>query len=715
VTGLCLDPFEPDRLYARSDVAGCFVSDDRGAHWETRNAGLRAAHEQMVHAFVPSPHVPGLVLRCSGDARGGRTYGSIHRSLDHGRTWTGITADVDFYGNGPTRMYGEICAFDPHTRGRVVVGGYRAGLWSSDDDGLTWQRRGLTGERIGCVVFHPTVPGLVYAGTVGDRGLSGLRYLGADRPISDVLLEHGDVPRGSQGRLYVSQDGGDTWRLRFERPDWSVNGLGLEPAGPSLVLAATMDGLWRSSDGGETFAKCDLGPEADTQLDHVSADPHRPGRFITSPHLDGRDLPLYETSDHGCTWRRLKQTYALADLSDYPDYINDPTLIGQAISRAVFDPRDPDVFYITGYYGVSVTHDNGRTFSGQGFAGIETSCVESIVADRTTGLIYAALTDHEPAASQDGGRTYTSFTGGPKPTAALAISPHEPEIVLWSSGGKRRHNDRALILRSTRGGSDPEVVLTIMGHRFVQALAADSHVRGRFFAFVDGDIDGASDDTAGLFRTDDMGSTWHRIGSPFPDTVHRVPVEEDWIESELLPVVVYQKRNAAGANQLLACDPQVAGRLYVGEWTTGLYRSDDAGKTWGRADTGLPFGRSRAGVLSQVLTDPERAGWVYAGFTAHGLWRSVDSGRHWKRITPDDTLNASSVALLGERIVIACEPMWWTSTPARILISEDLGAHWDDIHPDEYGAVRWKGITLDSHGTVHASSCGNGIFTADLS
>ncbi|WP_406386216.1 WD40/YVTN/BNR-like repeat-containing protein [Streptomyces sp. NBC_01618] len=712
ITGLALDPFDPRRLYARCDVAGAFVSTDGGVRWEPRNAGLAEVHTHMVAALVPSPDQPGLVLRCSGDARGGRTYGSIHRSTDHGRSWTEVSRDVDFYGNGPTRMFGEICSFDPHQPGRVLVGGYRAGVWSSDDAGLSWQRVALHGERIATIRHHPQVPGLVYLGTVGDSCLDGLWAL-RDAPIADLVLEHGDMPRGDDGSLYRSRDGGRSWELMHRRPGWSVTGIDAIPGRPGGLVLSAGDGVHWSHDGGATLTEAQ-GLEAGKSHSFVRADPHRPGRFLTAPHDGARDVPLYESTDEGIGWHVLREHHGREHLHRYPSYIDHPRSIGGGISDVVFQPDFPDRFYMTGYFGVSRSDDGGENFTGEGFQGTETLCVESVVSDRVGGRVYATLCDHTSAVSDDGGLTYRPFAASPAPTSALAVSPHDPDLVLWGSGSKRPFHRDAFILRTTDGGRSHTIVRTFAGRRFVQALAADPHRPGRFFAFVDGDV-AAEDDSAGLYRSIDAGESWQRIPSPFPGTLHRLPVEEDWIESELLPCVVYQKRNANGTNQLMACDPHRPGLLYVGEWTTGLYRSEDAGESWVRADAGLPFARSRLSVLSHVLADPLHDGRLYAGFVREGLWRSDDRGESWTRILGEDaTRNATSVAVADDRIVVVSEPMWWTGTPSHVWCSEDGGHSWQDIHPAEQGAVRWKGVVLDAEGRIHAGSGGNGIFTARL-
>lgn len=713
ITGLTLDPFEPRRLYARCDVAGAFVSTDGGVHWEPRNAGLAEVHTHMVAGLVPSPHEPGLVLRCSGDARGGRTYGSIHRSTDYGETWTEVSQAVDFYGNGPTRMFGEVCSFDPHRRGRVLVGGYRTGVWSSDDAGMSWQPVALHGERIATIRHHPEVPGVVYLGTVGDGALDGLWAM-RDAPLAELVLEHGDVPRGSEGSLYRSTDEGRTWKLMQRREGWSVTGIDVIPGHPDSLVVSSVDGVHWSHDGGVTLAAGRGDLASGRSHSFVRADPHRPGRVLTAPHDGGQEIPLYESMDTGVTWHLLHEHHGEEHLHRYPSYIDQPSAIGGGISDVVFHPERANTFYITGYFGVSRTDDDGTNFTGEGFQGTETLCVESMIADRVDGRVYATLCDHTAAVSDDDGASYRPFAKSPAPTSALAVSPHDPSLVVWGSGRKRSFHRDAYILRTADGGRTYDVVRTFLGRRFVQAIVADPHRRGRFYAFVDGDVAG-DEDSAGLYRSDDTGLSWQPITSPFPDTIDRLPVEEDWIESELLPCVVYQKGNGNGSNQLIVCDPCRPDVLYVGEWTTGLYRTEDAGQSWARADADLPFARSRLSVLSHIVADPSRDGWLYAGFVSDGLWRSTDRGVTWKRILGNGaTVNATSVAVRGDRIVVVSEPMWWTGTTAQVWWSEDNGGSWQDIHPPSFGAIRWKGVALDSSGRIHAGSSGNGIFVATL-
>jgi len=80
-------------------------------------------------------------------------------------------------------------------------------------------------------------------------------------------------------------------------------------------------------------------------------------------------------------------------------------------------------------------------------------------------------------------------------------------------------------------------------------------------------------------------------------------------------------------------DPRDANRLYASSWTLysgggGVYRSDDAGRTWNII--GLAHETVRA--LAQSPTDPNL---LLAG-SLTGVYRSQDGGASWVKITPDN-------------------------------------------------------------------------------
>jgi photosystem II stability/assembly factor-like uncharacterized protein len=201
-----------------------------------------------------------------------------------------------------------------------------------------------------------------------------------------------------------------------------------------------------------------------------------------------------------------------------------------------------------------------------------------------------------------------------------------------------------------------------------------------------------------------------------PSRIKRVPQDRQWVENELLPVVWYQTKNACGTNQLLAAIPGEANAFYWGEWTTGLFRTEDGGRSWVDISAGLPFNHPRPATLVCITPDPNHPRRVYAGFIGEGLWRSEDQGAHWAKVFPmgNQPFNASSIAVGGpgtDDLYVSCEPLGLSPCLAALLHSSDGGRTWTDLYDSGLGALRMKTIAVNPRtGTIEVGTCGNGVF-----
>lgn len=127
------------------------------------------------------------------------------------------------------------------------------GVYKSTDGGKTWKNMGLRRSyQIGRIAIHPTDPNIVYVGALG-------RLWGAN----------------PQRGLFKTTDGGKTWRkIHFVDDKTGVIDLQMHPTDPDTMLMATYErqrdgfdtndpakklapgsGLWKTTDGGETWAK----------------------------------------------------------------------------------------------------------------------------------------------------------------------------------------------------------------------------------------------------------------------------------------------------------------------------------------------------------------------------------------------------------------------------------------------------------------------------
>ncbi|MBI2154186.1 MAG: hypothetical protein HYU24_10845 [Candidatus Rokubacteria bacterium] len=77
----------------------------------------------------------------------------------------------------------------------------------------------------------------------------------------------------------------------------TVNGFAVDPENPKVMYVATRDGLFKSTDAGETWKP--LGKELKS-LAAVAVNPKRPGEVYVST-MDGI---IFKSSDGGRTWNR---------------------------------------------------------------------------------------------------------------------------------------------------------------------------------------------------------------------------------------------------------------------------------------------------------------------------------------------------------------------------------------------------------------------------
>lgn len=245
--------------------AGLVVSADRGETWTDDAAGLE---DRGLSVVVPHPTCASRVFTAS------RCGGGLSRSDDYGATWS----NASHYFHYVMGLH-----FDPTVTDRLwAVSDDR--LLVTDDGGATWEERYQRYHFHG-FALHRDDPDLLLLGSVGSgewadevarvyRSVDGgvtftdsstglpeteasahtlLRWPGAPDVVLLGTYKGGDVSHrtGVGIGLWRSTDGGATWA----RADLAVDDIAwLGEAGDS-VLAATGAGIWRSTDEGVTWAQ----------------------------------------------------------------------------------------------------------------------------------------------------------------------------------------------------------------------------------------------------------------------------------------------------------------------------------------------------------------------------------------------------------------------------------------------------------------------------
>lgn len=691
IIGFLQSPHHDSLFYARCDVAGVFKSVDGGCTWHATNGDMTKWYHHYVRSIAMHPTADSVLFRCSGDYRNGTMFGSIHKSTNWGESWREVSTQAVFFGNGPTRHYGELIVGDPKSANIWIVADNEGSIFRSEDDGESWTHVQTFAENFTCVAID-TITNIYYAGT-------------------------------ERGAIYSSKDKGLSWQTACQLKDAKLREIIVTyNQGGSTLYVATSDGIQRSLNNGKSFANCMNGLPKEHDYVALTVDPSNAQVMYCAPNVRPwhklAPIPIYRTDNGGNSWS-LIATHASDNIKNKPSYYTSIQKAGWAISKIRIDSHNPSRLLFSNWYGVCESQDGGKTFDAHDFKGLETCCLEHVAFNKASNnSVCFTLADHRPMISRDNGENYGQLEDGIySSSTAIAYSSSDSTFILYgghhrlSAGETDLTSVTAGILRVMDGKS--ELVWSKKG-AYIQAIKEQPLQPGCYYAYIDGIVD----DVAGIYQTLDYGTTWEKRANPFEAYVTSLPHNGAFIDNELLNIVVGQMKNVCGCNQLLETDALDPNTLYVGERSTGLYKSNDSGATWQNISLGLPFANDTASVLSVVKQDPTR-GWLYAGFIREGLWRSKDGGKQWTKLYPTDQTLCNVTSLYvggGERkeIVIGGENLYWSDAPISLLYSSDNGKSFAQIYDKSYGALRIKGVDMNpTNGRIFVVTSGNGAYYVD--
>jgi photosystem II stability/assembly factor-like uncharacterized protein len=179
----------------------------------------------------------------------------------------------------------------------------------------------------------------------------------------------------------------------------------------------------------------------------------------------------------------------------------------------------------------------------------------------------------------------------------------------------------------------------------------------------------------GIWKTEDGGVNWRNVSDGFL----KVGIVGALAVAESDPNVIY-----AGTGE--AC---IRGNTMPGE---GIYKSEDAGKTW------KYVGLAEAQTISEIVVHPRDENLVYAAVFGHvfgtnperGIYRSTDGGKTWKKVLyKDDKTGGIDIVLdpFNPRVIYAA--LWeasrnpWSMSSggpgSSLWKSTDGGDTWTDL------------------------------------
>jgi photosystem II stability/assembly factor-like uncharacterized protein len=246
---------------------------------------------------------------------------------------------------------------DPNTIYLAAAGG---GVWKTTDGGQMWTpltdditAAGVPAgvvDFMGAIAVAPSNPQVIYAGT-GEASNSLDSYYGEG--------------------LLKSTDGGNTWTLLgnqfFNRR--AISKIVVDPNDPNTVYVAVAayatnglagdTGVWKSTDGGNTWTDTTAGISSTDPYEDLVIDPADPNTLFTTIGVFGEPTSgIYKTTDGGNTWKLAGNapsgsTVGRTALAIAP---SNPNTIYAAIA-------DPNTF---GLSKMLVSTDGGNTWNATG-------------------------------------------------------------------------------------------------------------------------------------------------------------------------------------------------------------------------------------------------------------------------------------------------------------------------------------------------------------
>jgi len=643
VSGSTERPYE---YYFGATGGGLWKTNDGGNSWDPITDGQ--IKSSSVGAVAVSQSNPDIVYIGMGESQLRQNVlqgDGIYRSTDAGKSWIHIGLEktqtisrIRIHPNNPNRIY--VAAL-----GNPFASNKERGIFRTKDGGKTWDQILSKNDQTGAIdlVLDPNNPDIMYATLWEVYRKPWLLWSG-----------------GSGSGLFKSVDGGDNWTEITRNPGlpegiWGKSTVTVSGADSKRIyvnIEAKDGGLYRSDDGGETFALInnhrDLWQRAfyflriqadpiDRDLIYIlsfklikSEDGGKTFKYLPETHADHHDLWIDPINPErmingndgggvvsvngGQTWTHMRyptaQIYRLSVTNDFPYHVagaqqDNSTVIvpsdGGYLRNERLEPGEMMYAAGGGENGYVVQHPIKLNIFYSG----RTNALNRY--DRNTGL----LTDIQPFPRIVMGEAAEVMPERWNWNYPIAVSELEPDAIyvgsqyLWKSTDQGQNwskisPDLTRADRNTMGNSGGPIVFDQDGpeiYATIYTIEPSPH---------DANIVWAGSDDGLVHITRDSGKTWSNI------TPSDLPINSKVSSIESSPH-----------------NPEVAyvtaRRYEMGDRKPYVWKTEDFGLTWIKIIDGInenDFGHS-------ICEDPIKEGLLFLG-TEHGVYVSFNSGMNWQ-------------------------------------------------------------------------------------
>jgi photosystem II stability/assembly factor-like uncharacterized protein len=583
-----------------------------------------------------------------------------------------------------------------NVRNSTSIGG---GMFKSIDGGKSWKFMGLArSERINRIALHPNDPDVAYAAALGtlwgenqERGIfktsdggetwNKILYVDQKTGGTDIKIDpfnpdklyasmwqfrrwpHFFESGGPGSGMYISWDGGKSWKQRTEEDGLPKGELGRITFAPSpakagriyALVEAKKSAMLRSDDGGESWAK--------TNEDHdIAIRPFYYSEITADPENADRVYNIFTqlsvSIDGGKSFELNRAIVCCAPsntihIDNHAFWIN---------------PEDPEHLVIGNDGGIAISRDRGETWR--------------FVRNLPLSQFYHIRVDADHPYHIYGGMQDNGSWRGP--------------AEVWENGGIRNlhwqelgfgdgfdsmpdpENSRRGYAMS-QGGSLYTWNLDTGEQRLIKPASPDTETELRFnwnAGLAQDPFDSATIYYGSQFlhKSTDRGATWTIISG---DLTSNLSERQTYRESGGITYDVTAAENYTSIVSV-APSPVEPGTIWVGTDDGRVHVTRDGGESWSRIDGGAK-GDHRGAWVPMIAASPHDAGTSFVVFDDHRrsdmdpyVFRVEDFGKKWKSLVTSE-LSGYALSVLQDP---ADPNLLFLGTEFGLFISVDGGDSW---------------------------------------
>ena len=308
-----LHPTNPDIIYiATNDYI--YKTRDGGKTWSNLSKGMSYSR---VIAMAINPAYPATIYAgTKGDA--------VYKSYDGGQRWTSLRIGLD---DATISSVVNQFVFHPADDQHLFLA-TTMGIFESKNAGERWIKRMDGMKEVLMVVtlgMDPTRSSVLYAGTSGgvyksinqgahwvqvNKGLVPTDMVKTSRALSVTSVQVDPsapetVYAATLAGLFKTTDGAASWtRIAESLPDQMIVAMVLDRARAGVLYVAARDGIHRSEDGGKTWVILNDGLST-TNIRSLAQSAIDPKLFYAGTNGSG----LYRSMDGGVHWEALPSVF----------------------------------------------------------------------------------------------------------------------------------------------------------------------------------------------------------------------------------------------------------------------------------------------------------------------------------------------------------------------------------------------------------------------